>query len=210
MSWYVRKSLQSGGIGRLKEIRIKPSQSSYNELWRLEGPYLQTQPDSQDEVVKIIKKIVSAVNRQRVKSGIWLSFSKDVKLKVPKITFTGRGQRAFYSDYENRVNFGGGIFIPTLGTIVHEMAHWAHFQDALYWMIPAEEFRNPGHLDCHGSQFLKYQSWIRDYMHKTKGMHKYLARPDNETLAKYPWCKKIKFAPELNELEDDKVKLSGN
>ena len=204
MSWYLNhRSLQSGGFGRLKEIRIKPSQSSYHELWRLEGPYLQTQPDSQDEVVKIIKKIVSAVNRQRVKQGLR-------KYGVPKITFKGHGQRAFYSDHENRVNFGGGIFIPTLGTIVHEMAHWAHFQDALHWMIPAEEFRNPGHLDCHGSQFLKYQSWIRDYMHKTKGMHKYLARPDDETLAKYPWCKKIKFAPELNELEDCEVNLSVN
>ena len=47
-------------------------------------------------------------------------------------------------------------------------------------------------------------------MHKTKGMHKYLARPSDETLAKYPWCKKIKFAPELNELEDCEVNLSGN
>ena len=202
MSWYVRKSLQSGGIGNLKEIRICPSHSSYRELWRLEGPYLQTQIDSQDEVVKIIKKIVSAVNRQRMKSGIWLSHSKFVKLKVPKITFKGHGRRAFYCDGENRVNFGKNV---SLGTVVHEMAHWAHFNDALYWMIPAEEFTNPGHFDCHGSQFTKYQSWIRDYMHKTKGMHRYLARPDDETLTKYPWCKKIKFAPELSELKDDEI-----
>lgn len=204
MSWYLNhRSLQSGGFGRLKEIRINPSRSSYAELHRLEGPYLQTQPDSQEDVVKIIKKIVSAVNRQRVKQGLR-------KYGVPKITFKGHGQRAFYSDWENRVNFGSGMWIPTLGTIVHEMAHWAHFQDALHWMIPAEEFSNPGHLDCHGSQFLKYQSWIRDYIHKTKGMHKYLARPNDETLAKYPWCKKIKFAPELNELEDCEVNLSVN
>ena len=196
MSWYLNhRSLQSGGFGRLKEIRVNPSRSSYAELHRLEGPYLQNQPDSQEDVVKIIKKIVSAVNRQRVKQGLR-------KYGVPKITFTGRGQRAFYSDWENRVNFGKNV---SLGTVVHEMAHWAHFNDALYWMIPAEEFTNPGHFDCHGSQFLKYQNWIRDYMHKTKGMHQYLARPNDETLSKYPWCKKIRFAPELSELKDDEI-----
>lgn len=144
----------------LKVTRIKPCSNAYKEINRIQGDMNKYWVNPK-EAEKIIKMIMLRVNNQRKRKGYKI-------IKVPRLKFNDRGNPyCSWSDYI-KLNKSNSI-----GTVVHELAHYLHMWGALSWKIPMEE-RGTNIFDCHGTRFIQYVQWQKEIVLKTKSFQKFM------------------------------------
>lgn len=149
----------------LKVIRTSVSPKLYAELHRLGG--FNYEYVSEKNAKTLVKRMLRRINTERKKH-------KRAPLNPPEIIVNNVGNpKAFWvrpGKNEIKVNWSDskktGIKWINVNTLIHELAHNLHMRDAIGFEIPMTSKKDPDTFDCHGSAFVRYMQWQRDYMIK--------------------------------------------
>jgi hypothetical protein len=153
---------------RINYIRPSVSGKLYAELAKLGGPELACEFVNEANANKLIKRVLRRINTERKKQG-------RRPLSPPRLIVNNVGHsKCYISDNEIKCNWRPGVMhgvkdgvkCVEVYTLIHELAHNLHKRDALGWMIPRFKKGTDNTLDWHGSAFVRYLQWQRDYLRK--------------------------------------------